>query len=75
MKEDGHVALPRQGWEEAAERPGEVVHASYEVVFAPMVFVRKVGCPFCSAFFLFAFRERQLLRARARRPSCWGLLG
>ena len=44
MKEDGHVALPRQGWEEAAERPGEVVHASYEVVFAPMVFVRKVGC-------------------------------
>eukprot|EP00439_Symbiodinium_sp_Y106_P070576 s3234_g12.t1 len=30
-----------EGWEEAAERPGEVVHASYEVVFAPMVFVRK----------------------------------
>ena len=73
MKEDGHVALPRQGWEEAAERPGEVVHASYEVVFAPMVFVRKVGC--LAPLFLFAFRERQLLRARARRPSCWGLLG
>ncbi|CAE7440744.1 kmo [Symbiodinium sp. CCMP2456] len=30
-----------EGWEEAAERPEEVVHASYEVVFAPMVFVRK----------------------------------
>ena len=37
------VAPSRQGWEDAAERPEEVVHASYEVVFAPMVFVRKVG--------------------------------
>ena len=32
-----------QGWEEEANHPSEAVHESYEVVFAPMVFVRKVG--------------------------------
>ncbi|CAK9026014.1 Hypothetical protein SCF082_LOCUS17317 [Durusdinium trenchii] len=30
-----------EGWEEDAAQPEEPVHESYEVVFAPMVFVRK----------------------------------
>ena len=32
-----------QGWEDEANHPAEDIHESYEVVFAPMVFVRKAG--------------------------------
>lgn len=47
-----HVRLPAQGWEEDANHPSEAVHEAYEVVFAPMVFVRKVGAEHFPFFIL-----------------------
>ena len=62
-----HFRLPAQGWEEDANHPSEVVHEAYEVVFAPMVFVRKVGAEHFPLFILLPLS----LRVQPAFPLSW----
>ncbi|CAJ1338833.1 unnamed protein product, partial [Effrenium voratum] len=58
-----------EGWEEAANSPADLVHESYEVVFAPMVFVRKG--PSTATELLGARRAGDVVRCNGRSFDGW----
>uniref|UniRef100_A0A7S4QMR3 Uncharacterized protein n=1 Tax=Alexandrium monilatum TaxID=311494 RepID=A0A7S4QMR3_9DINO len=58
-----------EGWEEAADRPDETVHAAYRVVFKPMVFVR--GGPSAACELLGAKKQGEVVKTTGRGFDGW----